>query len=55
MSRESGADSRVVKASWEVEAPEKAVEGNPSLAASHAAPLDDVTLDQHLEKGGEDI
>ena len=30
----------VVNESWLVEAPEKAVEGMPSLAASHAAPLE---------------
>ena len=39
MSVESVSVVRVVKDTWLVEAPEKAVEGMPSLAASHAAPL----------------
>ncbi len=38
---ESGSDVSVVNETWLVESmePEKAVEGMPSFAASHAAPL----------------
>lgn len=32
-------DVKVVNETWEVEVPEKATEGMPSRAASHAAPL----------------
>ena len=39
VSVESGFVVSVVNESWLVEAPEKAVEGMPSFAASHAAPL----------------
>lgn len=34
-----GSEVRVVNDTWEVESPEKAVDGRPSSAASHAAPL----------------
>ena len=39
VSVESGSVVSVVNESWLVEAPEKAVDGMPSFAASHAAPL----------------
>jgi hypothetical protein len=43
---------RVVNETWAVEAPEKAVEGTPSFAASHAAPLDHVDIDERMVTNG---
>lgn len=39
MEVEVGDESRVVKETCEVDAPENAAEGRPSMAASQAAPL----------------
>ena len=40
MDFDEGSDWRVVKETCLVDAPEKAAEGRPSMAASHAAPLE---------------